>query len=193
MLFRSGQAFYNTSPFLLRDLKSRATQQKLKDDFEAYLDGFSPNVQDILNNFAFRNQIPKLSKADALGMLIEKFLDKDINLSPNPVGDLPTLVLDDGTVLTESLAICRHLEEIQPLPPLLGTDPRSRARVNETVDRLMFRLYVPATQAFRHTHAFWAERLTQVPAYGELAREAVRQELAWLESALTDEIGRAHV
>jgi type I restriction enzyme M protein len=87
----SGQAFYNTSPFLLRDLKSRATQQKLKDDFEAYLDGFSPNVQDILNNFAFRNQIPKLSKADALGMLIEKFLDQDINLSPHPVGDLPAL------------------------------------------------------------------------------------------------------
>jgi type I restriction enzyme M protein len=87
----SGQAFYNTSPFLLRDLKSRATQQKLKDDFEAYLDGFSPNVQDILNNFAFRNQIPKLSKADALGMLIEKFLDQDINLSPNPVGEMPGL------------------------------------------------------------------------------------------------------
>src|SRR3954452_24226984 len=41
----SGQAFYNTSPFLLRDLKSRATQQKLKDDFEVYLEGFSPNVQ----------------------------------------------------------------------------------------------------------------------------------------------------
>jgi type I restriction enzyme M protein len=87
----SGQAFYNTSPFLLRDLKSRATQQKLKDDFEAYLDGFSPNVQDILNNFEFRNQIPRLSKADALGLLIEKFLDKDINLSPQPMGDLPGL------------------------------------------------------------------------------------------------------
>jgi restriction endonuclease S subunit len=87
----SGQAFYNTSPFLLRDLKSRATQQKLKDDFEVYLDGFSPNVQDILNNFSFRNQIAKLSKADALGMLIEKFLDKDINLSPHQAGDLPAL------------------------------------------------------------------------------------------------------
>ncbi|MBS1827743.1 MAG: SAM-dependent DNA methyltransferase [Acidobacteria bacterium] len=87
----SGQAFYNTSPFLLRDLKSRATQQKLRDDFEAYLDGFSPNVQDILNNFEFRNQIPRLSKADTLGQLIERFLDKDINLSPNPVGDLPAL------------------------------------------------------------------------------------------------------
>jgi type I restriction enzyme M protein len=87
----SRQAFYNTSPFLLRDLKSRATQQKLKDDFEAYLDGFSPNVQDILTNFEFRNQIPRLSKADALGQLIEKFLDKDINLSPQPVGDMPGL------------------------------------------------------------------------------------------------------
>ena len=78
-------------PFLLRDLKSRATQQKLKDDFEAYLDGFSPNVQDILINFEFRHQIPRLSKADVLGQLIEKFLDKDINLSPYPVGDLPAL------------------------------------------------------------------------------------------------------
>lgn len=87
----SGQAFYNTSPFLLRDLKSRATQQKLRDDFEAYLDGFSPNVQDILTNFEFRNQIPRLSKADALGQLIEKFLDKDINISPYAVGDLPAL------------------------------------------------------------------------------------------------------
>ncbi len=87
----SGQAFYNTSPFLLRDLKSRATQQKLKDDFEAYLDGFSPNVQDILTNFEFRNQIPRLSKANALGPLIEKFLDKDINLSPQSMDDIPGL------------------------------------------------------------------------------------------------------
>ena len=87
----SGQAFYNTSPFLLRDLKARSTQQKLKDDFEAYLDGFSPNVQDILTNFEFRNQIPRLSKADALGMLIEKFLDRDINISPFPAGDRPGL------------------------------------------------------------------------------------------------------
>ena len=87
----SGQAFYNTSPFLLRDLKARSTQQKLKDDFEAYLDGFSPNVQDILTNFEFRNQIPRLSKADALGMLIEKFLDKDINISPFVVGEMPGL------------------------------------------------------------------------------------------------------
>jgi len=84
-LRQAGQAFYNTSKFTLRDLKSRASQQQLKADFEAYLDGFSPNVQDILDNFEFRNQIPRLSKADALGTLIEKLLSPDINLSPNPV------------------------------------------------------------------------------------------------------------
>jgi type I restriction enzyme M protein len=79
------QAFYNTSKFTLRDLKGRASQQALKADFEAYLDGFSPNVQDILDNFQFRYQIRRLSKADALDTLIEKFLDPRINLGPNPV------------------------------------------------------------------------------------------------------------
>jgi len=79
------QSFYNTSRFTLRDLKARASQQQLKADFEAYLDGFSPNVQDILEKFEFRNQIPRLSRADALGTLIEKLLSPDINLSPHPV------------------------------------------------------------------------------------------------------------
>src|SRR5881296_3771859 len=80
----AGQAFYNTSKFTLRDLRARASQQQLKADLEAYLDGFSDNVQDILNNFEFRNQIPRLSRADALGTLVEKFLDPAINLSPKP-------------------------------------------------------------------------------------------------------------
>ena len=104
----AGQAFYNTSKFTLRDLKARASQQQLKADFEAYLDGFSPNVQDILEKFEFRNQIPRLSKADALGTLIEKFLSPDINLSPKPVlnddGSVKQLGLDNhgmGTVFEE--------------------------------------------------------------------------------------------
>ena len=104
----AGQAFYNTSKFTLRDLKARASQQQLKADFEAYLDGFSPNVQDILEKFEFRNQIPRLSKADALGTLIEKFLSPDINLSPKPVlngdGSVKQPGLDNhgmGTVFEE--------------------------------------------------------------------------------------------
>lgn len=81
----AGQDFYNTSKFTLRDLRSRANQQQLKADFEAYLAGFSPNVQEILENFDFLHQVPKLSRADAIGALIEKFLDPSINLSPEPV------------------------------------------------------------------------------------------------------------
>ncbi|MBM4310423.1 MAG: SAM-dependent DNA methyltransferase [Deltaproteobacteria bacterium] len=78
----AGQAFYNTSKFTLRDLKSRGSQQQLLADFEDFLNGFSPNVQDILENFKFRNQLHTLSKADAIGTLINKFLDPDIDLSP---------------------------------------------------------------------------------------------------------------
>ena len=81
----SGEAFYNTSPFRLRDLTSRGQSQRLRADFEAYLDGFSPNVQEVMDKFKFRNQIPTLVEADALGFLIEKFLDTSINLSPRPV------------------------------------------------------------------------------------------------------------
>ena len=78
----ASQAFYNTSKFTLRDLQSRGSQQQLLADFEDYLNGFSPNVQDILENFKFRNQLQTLSKADAIGTLINKFLDPDIDLSP---------------------------------------------------------------------------------------------------------------
>src|SRR5437667_5798904 len=81
----AGEAFYNTSAFTLKDLRARASQQKLLADFENYLDGFSDNVQDILENFKFRNQLSTLSKADAIGTLVEKFLDPDINLSPKPI------------------------------------------------------------------------------------------------------------
>lgn len=104
----SGEAFYNASKFTLRDLRSRASQQQLRADFEAYLDGFSPNVQDILDNFEFRNQVPRLSKADVLGTLIARFLDSSINLGPSPVlnsnGSIKHKGLDNhamGTIFEE--------------------------------------------------------------------------------------------
>lgn len=81
----AGQAFCNASPFLLKDLTSRAKAQTLKADFVAYLDGFSPNVQVILDKFKFRNQIDTMVDADILGAVIEKFTSSDINLSPNPI------------------------------------------------------------------------------------------------------------
>jgi len=81
----AGQAFCNASPFLLKDLTSRAKKQTLKADFEMYLDGFSPNVQEILEKFKFRNQIDTMIEADILSAVIEKFVSPAINLSPNPI------------------------------------------------------------------------------------------------------------
>lgn len=79
------QAFCNASPYRLKDLTSRAKKQTLKADFIMYLDGFSPNVQIILEKFKFRNQIDTMVDADILGAVIEKFVSPEINLSPNPV------------------------------------------------------------------------------------------------------------
>ena len=76
---------YNTSPFGLKDLTSRASQQQLRDDFNTYLEGFSPNVQDILEKFEFRNQLGRLSTGDVLGNVVTRFLSPQINLSPEPV------------------------------------------------------------------------------------------------------------
>ena len=81
----AGQAFCNASPFRLRDLTSRSKKQTLKTDFEVYLGGFSPNVQEILEKFKFRNQIDTMIESDILGAVIEKFISPDINLSPNPI------------------------------------------------------------------------------------------------------------
>ena len=94
----AGQAFCNASPFLLKDLTSRAKAQTLKADFIAYLDGFSPNVQVILDKFKFRNQIDTMVDADILGAVIEKFTSSDINLSPNPIykDDAKTMLKHPG-------------------------------------------------------------------------------------------------
>lgn len=93
----AGQAFCNSSPFTLKDLKSRTNSQQLKLDFIAYLDGFSANVQDIITKFKFRNEIDTLVEGGVLGLLIEKFVDNRINLSNRSV------LFDDGSVRLPAL------------------------------------------------------------------------------------------
>jgi type I restriction enzyme M protein len=93
----SGQAFYNASPFTLKGLKNRGKPAQLKADFETYLDGFSDNVKEILQKFKFHNQIPTLHENDLIGAMIEKFLDRDINLGPTPVKN------DDGSIRLPAL------------------------------------------------------------------------------------------
>ncbi len=92
----SGQSFYNTSNFTLRNLLDNPKQ--LRANFTAYLDGFSLNVREIVEKFDFRNQLRKLEEADVLGQLIERFLIPEMNLSPHPVYN------NDGSVKLPGLS-----------------------------------------------------------------------------------------
>ena len=111
----AGQAFCNSSHYILKDLRSRTDQQSLKRDFKLYLDGFSQNVQDIINKFEFRGQIDKLCDKDILGMLIVKLTDPSINLSIEPVldikGNIKLPALDNHTMGTVFEEVIRKFNE----------------------------------------------------------------------------------
>jgi len=109
------EAFCNSSPYTLSDLKSRTNQQQLKSDFILYLNGFSQNVQDIIKRFEFRNQIDKLSEHDILGLLISKFTDSSVNLSNRPIcdakGNVIQPALDNHTMGTVFEEVIRKFNE----------------------------------------------------------------------------------
>lgn len=105
-------------------------------------------------------------------------------LEVNPLGETPVLEREDGSRTTESLAICRWLEERYPSPDLFGGDADERLAVNRWIDRLMFRMYIPTVEVFQHTNTFWAGRLEQVPAFGELQRGTVAAEWRHLAATL---------
>ena len=111
----AGEAFCNSSPYTLTDLRSRTNQQQLKADFNLYLDGFSDNVQDIINRFEFRQQIEKLSSNDVLGLLIKRFTSPEINLSSRPVlnddGSERLPALDNHTMGTAFEEVIRRFNE----------------------------------------------------------------------------------
>ena len=86
----------------------------------------------------------------------------------NPLQRLPVLELDDGTVLTETIAICRYFEELHPEPALFGVGALGRAKVEMWQRRMEFNLFTPVAQAFRHIHPAMKEwEVPQVPEWGE--------------------------
>jgi glutathione S-transferase len=105
-------------------------------------------------------------------------------LARNPMGGVPVLELDDGTAISESVAICRWFEETHPSPPLMGTDAKDRALVEMWQRRMEYELFRYVTGCFQNTHDFFKGRSEQVPAYGEVCRATARKRLAWLDGEL---------
>lgn len=103
----------------------------------------------------------------------------------NPLGRVPVLELDDGTIITESVAICRYLEELQPDPPLFGATQLERARVEEWSRRVELELYIAIQDAFRHGHpAMAAWQNPQVPEWGAAMRDRAIDTMTFLDQEL---------
>ena len=85
----------------------------------------------------------------------------------NPMGQIPTLELDDGTCISETVSICRYLEEIHPTPPLFGTTAVDRATIDMWIRRVEFSVMMPVGQFWRHAHPRTAALLTQYKEFGE--------------------------
>ena len=105
----------------------------------------------------------------------------------NPLQRTPALELDDGTVISESIAICRYFEELHTEPPLFGTGALERARVEMWQRRLEFGLLGTVAAVFRHLHPAMAEmEVPQVAAWGETNKPRVIEFLRFLNGELAD-------
>jgi glutathione S-transferase len=104
----------------------------------------------------------------------------------NPYQGIPVLELDDGTAISESVAICRYFDELRPEPPLFGTSAKERALVEMWNRRIEFGLYAAVQAVFRHSHpgALWLEA-KQVPDWAELNRPRVLDHLKLLDDQLS--------
>jgi len=107
-------------------------------------------------------------------------------LAKNPLGGVPVLELDDGTIIAESTAICRYFEETNPDPPLMGVDAKDRAIVEMWLRRVEFEVAFPIMQTFRNTHDFFKGRIPQVPEWGAVCKKRAIQQMAWLDGELAD-------
>ncbi len=105
-------------------------------------------------------------------------------LAKNPAGGLPSMELDDGTHLAESVTICRYLEGLHPEPNLMGKDNREQAEIDMWSRRVELGLLGVAARAFQHTNELFKGRIKQFPEYGETQREAAKQQLQWLDAQI---------
>lgn len=107
-------------------------------------------------------------------------------LKKNPLAGVPVLELDDGTCISESVAICRYFEELHPEPRLMGIDAKDRAVVEMWNRRMELAILMPIADAFRQRHEFFKGRIRQLPEYAELQKANAEDNLKWLDTELAN-------
>ncbi|MEL6825402.1 MAG: glutathione S-transferase family protein [Pseudomonadota bacterium] len=92
-------------------------------------------------------------------------------LTKNPIGSIPVLELDDGTCISESVAICRYFEEVHPEPPLFGRTPLEKAQIEMWLRRVELNFMVPVGMVWIHGHPLTARLIKQIPEAAEQNRK----------------------
>ena len=105
-------------------------------------------------------------------------------LAKNPLGRMPLLELDDGTLIAESIAICRYFDVLHPEPPLFGKGAVEIAKVEMWNRRMELEIMRPVGDAFEHLSPFWAGKREQCPEYGRMAQALANDRMAWLDREL---------
>lgn len=116
--------------------------------------------------------------------LLKREHKSDEHRARNSLGQVPTLVLDDGTAISETVAICRYFEETQPDPPMFGVTAVEKALVDMWVRRVEFTVMTPVGMYWRHAHPLTARLLTQFKDFGESNRETWAGAQKWLDREL---------
>ena len=107
-------------------------------------------------------------------------------LKLNSLGQIPVVVLDDGTVITESIAICRYLDALHPEPPLFGATPKERGLVEMWNRRVELQIMGTIGDYTFHTNEFFKDRVPQHPAFGEAQKLNVPRKWEWLDREMAD-------
>ena len=111
---------------------------------------------------------------------------KDEYLAKNSLGKMPVLELDDGTCIAESAAICRYLEELNPNPPLMGSNALERAQVEMWNRRIELEIYVYLSGILRNSAKFFKDSVYQVPEYANACRKTLADRFVWLNDVIGD-------
>ena len=108
------------------------------------------------------------------------------HLARNPSGQMPCLELDDGTHLAEITAICEYLEELHPLPPLIGSTPQERAMTRMWTRRIDLNIVEPMSQGYRYSQGLklFQSRIHVIPQAADDLKQIAREKLAWLDGLI---------
>lgn len=116
---------------------------------------------------------------------------KGENLTPeyaarNPMKKVPVMELDDGTCISETMAICRYFEESYPETPLMGRTPLEKAKIEQWLRWIEFYFFMPTGMCFQHTSGYFKDRMNPIKEWGEECRTTVEKFFHFLNKQLAD-------